>query len=307
MVSTRRKYRTLDGVLLFDKPPGISSNGALQRVRRLYGAARAGHTGTLDPFATGLLPIAFGEATKFSAGLLEADKTYLARLQLGVRTSTGDPEGEIIETREVDVEPQQIARVLTGFTGVIEQIPPMHSALKHAGRPLYEYARKGQQIDRAARRVVIHQIELLECADHSVTVRVRCSKGTYIRVLAEDIGVALGCGAHLGALRRLAVGGLDVAAAYRLDQLESLSEEARDARLLAADTLVRELPRAVFDDAAAARLLLGQAVHPRERDDSAPLGSTYRAYSESGTFLGLVTLAEEGYAKPQRLMSVPPR
>lgn len=303
----RRRFRSLDGVLLFDKPAGISSNGALQRVRHLYGAERAGHTGTLDPFATGLLPIAFGEATKFSAGLLDADKTYLARLQLGVRTTTGDPDGEVLESGEVNVGDSVLARTLARFIGAIEQVPPMHSALKHAGRPLYEYARRGEQIDRPARRVTIHALDLLDRADSTITLRVRCSKGTYIRVLAEDIGAALGCGAHLSALRREAVGALSVAAAHDLDDLDALGPAGRDACLLPIDTLVAGLPRATIALGEDARLLMGQSVHPQTLECAPHDEGVLRAYSESGAFLGLVTVTAGGAVKPVRLVKTAPR
>lgn len=313
--ATRRVYRPVDGVLLFDKPAGISSNGALQQVRRLYQAARAGHTGTLDPFATGLLPIAFGEATKFSAGLLEADKTYLATLRLGVRTSTGDPEGEVIDTREVRLERARVEQVLHRFTGVIAQTPPMYSALKHAGRPLYAYARAGESVERAARRVTIHTLDLLEWTEATLSVRVRCSKGTYIRVLAEDIGTELGCGAHLSALRRVAVGALHIDAAHGAEDLQALSEHARDALLLPIDTLVAGLPRVQLPAPDARRLLSGQVVPGPDLDDdpspsasdpangrSASAECSIRAYSAAGDFLGLVTRNAQGALRPLRLV-----
>src|SRR4051812_47701901 len=198
--------RDVDGVLLLDKPSGISSNAALQSARRLFAARRAGHTGTLDPMATGLLVLCFGEATKFSGALLDADKAYAARVRLGARTSTGDAEGEVIERREVRAGPAQIEAALARFRGGIEQVPPMHSAIKHLGRPLYAYARKGETVERSARRVVIRELVLEGMSGEEIDLRVACSKGTYIRTLAEDIGEALGCGGHLSALRRTAVG-----------------------------------------------------------------------------------------------------
>lgn len=314
---TRRVLRPVDGVLLFDKPAGISSNGALQRVRRLYQAARAGHTGTLDPFATGLLPIALGEATKFSAGLLEADKTYLATLRLGVRTTTGDPEGEVIETRPVQLDRARVEKALLRFAGAIEQTPPMYSALKHAGRPLYSYARAGESVERAARRVTVHTLDLLEWAEATLTMRVRCSKGTYIRVLAEDIGAELGCGAHLSALRRVAVGALRVEAAHRAEALEALTEHDRDALLLPIDALVAGLPRVQLPALDAQRLLLGQvvpsqAIHedpapslPDSATDQGQHGAerSIRAYSAAGEFLGLVARNAQGALRPLRLVS----
>ncbi len=299
------RKRFVDGVLLFDKPAGVSSNGALQRVRRLYQAERAGHTGTLDPFATGLLPIAFGEATKFSTGLLEADKTYLATIRLGVRTSTGDPEGSVLEQRPVQVDQAGIENALARFVGRIEQIPPMHSALKHEGRPLYDYARKGEQIDRKPRAITIHSIELVEWLGPTVTARVRCSKGTYIRVLAEDIGAVLGCGAHLSALRRLAVGEFDIGAAHDFEKLEGLESAVRDACLLPVDALITGLPRVDLDEQASARLLEGRTVRAGHQLESGLAGTTLRAYAANGAFLGLVLHAGAGEVRPQRLMKAP--
>ena len=202
--STRPKIprRVLDGVLLLDKPLGLSSNDALIRAKRIYLAKKAGHTGTLDPLATGLLPLCFGEATKFSQDLLEADKTYEATMRLGVRTTTGDAEGEALQTRDVTCDEAAIHAAMAHFRGEIAQVPPMYSALKRDGKPLYEYARAGQTVEREARNVTIHALEMIACALPDVTFRVTCSKGTYARTLAEDIGEKLGCGAHLVALPR---------------------------------------------------------------------------------------------------------
>ncbi|PJC02436.1 MAG: tRNA pseudouridine(55) synthase TruB, partial [Gallionellales bacterium CG_4_9_14_0_8_um_filter_59_50] len=203
--------RPLDGVLLFDKPLLLSSNIALQKVRRLFRAEKAGHTGTLDPLATGLLPICFGEATKFTHALLDADKRYLATLRLGQRTTTGDAEGEVVAQRAVAVTADQLRQVLAAFTGEIQQLPPMYSALKHQGKPLYEYIRQGETVERAARPVVIHELALQRWAGDELVLDVRCSKGTYVRTLAEDIGEALGCGAHLTGLRRSGIGDFGLA------------------------------------------------------------------------------------------------
>ena len=194
--------RKVDGVLLLDKPEGITSNLALQKAKRLFNAEKAGHTGTLDPFATGLLPLCLGEATKFSQFLLDADKVYLAEVHLGVRTRTADTEGEILETRPVAVSDADIARVLPAFLGEIDQVPPMYSAIKRDGRPLYEYARKGIELDRPARRVSVYAIDPVALNGDRLTLRVHSGKGLYVRTLAEDIGAVLGCGAHLSALRR---------------------------------------------------------------------------------------------------------
>ena len=204
-----KKVRDLvDGVLLLDKPVGFSSNDALIKAKRVLNAKKAGHTGTLDPFATGLLPLCFGEATKFSQDLLEADKTYETTVHLGQTTDTGDTEGEVIDTRDVDVTLDQIHAVLDKFRGPIAQVPPMYSALKRDGKPLYEYARAGITLEREARNVVIHKLELVSYEAPLLKLTVTCSKGTYIRVLGQDIGEALGCGAHLNALRRTQVGPL---------------------------------------------------------------------------------------------------
>src|SRR5471032_2970792 len=206
--STRPKIprRALDGVLLLDKPLGLSSNDALIRAKGMYRVKKAGHTGTLDPLATGLLPLCFGEATKFSQDLLEADKTYEATMRLGIRTTTGDAEGEAIDTREVTCDEAAVRAALPKFLGEITQVPPMYSALKRDGKPLYEYARAGQTVEREGRNVTIHALDLIACALPDVTFRVTCSKGTYVRTLAEDIGETLGCGAHLVALRQIGVG-----------------------------------------------------------------------------------------------------
>ncbi len=216
-------------MLLLDKPQGVSSNGALQTARRLFNAAKAGHTGTLDPMASGLLPLTFGEATKFSQMLLDADKTYEAVVQLGVDTDSGDADGAVIATRPVAVDRAALEAVLARFRGEIEQVPPMYSALKRDGKALYEYARAGIELEREARKVTIHALELLDFAGERFTIRVHCSKGTYIRSLAMDIGAALGCGAHLAALRRTAIGAFDLSGAVTLEALEVAAEGARDA------------------------------------------------------------------------------
>ena len=256
----KKAWKQVDGVLLLDKPLGLSSNDALQKARRLFSAAKGGHTGTLDPLATGLLPLCFGEATKFSADLLDADKTYEAELQLGVETDSGDVDGQVVATAAVNVGESDISALLPRFTGPIEQVPPMHSALKRDGRPLYELARKGIEVERAPRAVTIHALELLEFAGDLVRIRVSCSKGTYIRVLAADLGRALGCGAHLTALRRTRVGALDLHGAVTLAELEALAEEARPERLAPVDALLSTLPQVELDAAAAERFSHGNPV-----------------------------------------------
>jgi tRNA pseudouridine55 synthase len=304
----QRTYRPLDGVLLFDKPLELSSNTALQKVRRLFQAEKAGHTGTLDPLATGLLPICFGEATKFSNALLDADKTYRALLRLGQTTTTGDAEGEILSEHPVEVRQSDVDAVLARFRGEIQQLPPMHSALKHQGKPLYEYIRNGETVERELRNVTIHELVLnsfsgkehppsnfppeggrasapsslergLGIADAAafstkaiapspfggglgrgfdLDITVRCSKGTYIRTLAEDIGAALGCGAHLIGLRRTAIAHFDLQQAYNLQQLEAMTEAERDACVLPLEALMPDMPVLQLDAVQIKRLAQGQ-------------------------------------------------
>jgi tRNA pseudouridine55 synthase len=254
----RRNFRPLDGVLLFDKPLELSSNTALQKVRRLFQAEKAGHTGTLDPLATGLLPICFGEATKFSNALLDADKTYRALLRLGQTTTTGDAEGEITAEHPVEAGQAQVDAVLGEFRGEIRQLPPMHSALKHQGRPLYEYIRNGETIERELRSVVIHELQLNSFFGNEMDITVRCSKGTYIRTLAEDIGKALGCGAHLIGLRRIAIAHFDLDNSYNLLQLAAMSEVERDACILPMDALMPDMPKLQLDEVQVLRLAQGQ-------------------------------------------------
>lgn len=256
----KRTWKQVDGVLLLDKPIGLTSNDALQKVRRLFSAAKGGHTGTLDPLATGLLPLCFGEATKFSADLLDADKTYEAVLKLGVTTDSGDAEGKVTATAAVNVEKEAILEILPKFTGDIQQVPPMYSALKRDGRPLYELARKGIEVEREARAVTIYAIDLLDFAGDSLTLRVACSKGTYIRVLAADIGAALGCGAHLSALRRTRVADLDLRGAVTLAELEGLDEVGRMAHLQPVDALLHTLPILAVEGEAAQRFRHGNPV-----------------------------------------------
>jgi tRNA pseudouridine55 synthase len=297
-MTKRPPYRRLDGVLLLDKARGVSSNAALQDVKRLFNARKAGHTGTLDPLATGLLPLCFGEATKFSHALFEADKRYVATLALGVRTDTGDAEGRVVLERPVGVTAQQVQAVLADFTGWIEQVPPMHSALKRDGRPLYELARRGLEVERAPRRVHIHAIELTRFDAAHPEIEVHCSKGTYIRTLAQDIGEALGCGAHLASLRRTAVGMFDVRDALTLDQVELLGSQARDTCLLPVDALLKSLARTDLEPDLAARFLHGQAV---PRADARP-GLNCRVYCD-GRLLGIGQSRQDGLLAPLRLVS----
>ena len=248
MTSSGRRWQRVDGVLLLDKASGLTSNSALQGARRLFSAAKAGHTGTLDPLATGLLPLCFGEATKFSADLLNADKTYEADLLFGITTDTGDSEGVAVLQRPVSFTLAELDAALSHFRGPILQIPPMYSALKRNGRPLYELARQGIEVEREARAVTIHELQLLEFSGDRCRLRVSCSKGTYLRTLAEDIGNLLACGAHLTALRRTVVGPLSIDDAHTFDHLATLSEEDRVTCLLAPDALLQSLPAVHLDD-----------------------------------------------------------
>jgi tRNA pseudouridine55 synthase len=293
----KRVTRPLDGVLLFDKPLELSSNTALQKVRRLYHAEKAGHTGTLDPLATGLLPVCFGEATKFTTALLDADKGYRATIRLGQRTTTGDAEGEITETRPVVVNEAQALAALARFMGETQQLPPMHSALKHQGKPLYEYIRKGETVERELRRVVIHELKLERLQGDELEFSVLCSKGTYVRTLAEDISEVLGCGGHLIALRRTRIGEFMLDDAYTLQQLESMDEGQRDASLMPLDRLVQNLPSLEVDAVQAVRLARGQRLG---LSDGQPDGKR-RLYS-GGAFIGLGELVD-GRLSPSRLLS----
>ena len=274
--------RALHGVLLLDKPLGWSSNDALQKAKWLLRAEKAGHTGTLDPLATGLLPLCFGAATKFSQVSLDADKAYRATLRLGQRTSTGDLEGEVVQERPVRVLPEALQAAIQRYTGAIDQLPPMHSALKKDGKALYEYARAGQTVERAARRVRIHAIDTVRWQDDELVIDVRCSKGTYIRTLAEDIGEALGCGAHLTGLRRTASGPISLQGAVSLAELEAMDEPARLALLQPVDALLADWPSVALDADEAGRFLTGL-----RRRMLAPDAPQIRVYGpERGAFLG---------------------
>ena len=297
-MQVKKTWKQVDGVLLLDKPLGLTSNDALQKARRLFSAAKGGHTGTLDPLATGLLPLCFGEATKFSADLLDADKTYEAVLKLGVTTDSGDAEGAVTGTVAVNVAESAILSVLPRFIGNIQQIPPMHSALKRNGRPLYELARQGIEVERAPRAVTIHAIDCLVIAGDMLTLRVACSKGTYIRVLAADIGQALGCGAHLAALRRTAVGDLDLAGAVTLAELEALDEAGRAGRLQPVDALLQSLPIMTVEGEVAERFRHGNPVdlHPG-------LAGKIRVYA-GGRLIGVGEPGSDGRLWPKRLVQL---
>jgi tRNA pseudouridine55 synthase len=293
----RPKGDPVDGVLLLDKPAGMTSSAALGRARHLLGARKGGHTGTLDPLATGLLPLTFGEATKFSADLLDADKAYEARVHFGVTTATGDAEGEITARSPVTLDRARLEAVLLRFTGEIEQVPPMHSALKREGRPLYELARAGKTVERKPRRVRINRLQVLTFDGTEAVLSVDCSKGTYVRVLAEDIGAALGCGAHLSGLRRTRVGRLSINGAVSFEELEALDLPTRRARLLPLDALLAALPRVELNEADAGRFAHGQRLPLR----MAP-APRVRVYVRDAQLLGVASIDEQGVLAPQRLV-----
>lgn len=301
-MARRRRGLPVNGVLLLDKPKGASSNHALQRVRRLLQAQKAGHTGTLDPMATGLLPVCLGEATKFSAHLLEADKVYRTRVQLGAVTDTGDAEGEVIERCAVpSLTAADVERVLERFHGEIEQTPPMYSALKHQGRKLYELAREGKSVERAVRRVTVYDARLLAFEGDAFELEVRVSKGTYVRTLAEDIGRALGSGAHITALRRLGTGPFDSEGMLPIEALEALAgQDEREAALLPVDVLVAHLPRLDVDERARQRLVHGQAASVDAGGEQA--GKLARLYCGE-TFIGLGVVTGPQEVAPKRLLN----
>lgn len=300
-MTRRRNGRDVNGVLALDKPAGMTSNEVLQVVKRLYRARKAGHTGSLDRGATGLLPLCFGEATKFSALVLEADKRYRARCRLGIRTSTGDAAGAVLETRAVPAfDRRDVEAVLARFRGTIEQVPPMYSALKHDGQRLYELAYRGIEVPRSARTVQIHELVLLDLAPDSFDIAVYCSKGTYIRTLAEDIGTALGCGAHVMELRRTAAGPFREEEMKTLDTVHAAAvagDAALDALLLGTDSMLRDTPAIVLQEALAFYLRQGQPVLVPH----APTRGRVRLYDERGHFLGAGEVLDDGRIAPRRM------
>ncbi len=292
-------WRPLHGVLLIDKPSGITSTAALARARRALRAEKGGHTGTLDPMASGLLPLCFGEATKFASDLLDADKSYAATVRLGINTDTGDAEGQAVLTREVAVDRAALDAVLEDFRGPIEQVPPMYSALKRDGRPLYDYARQGITVERAARGVTIHALDVTAFEGDTLAIVVHCSKGTYIRTLAEDIGNRLGCGGHLIALRRLTVGSLALGVSIALEALERLEPEERDAHVLPIDTLIAGLPRIDLEHELARRFVEGQ----RLAWSDTSIQGRVRVYRDDDTLLGTGLVGYDDRLAPVRLVA----
>lgn len=302
MAQTKKQRRSINGVLLLDKPCGLTSNAAIQRVKRAFNAEKAGHVGTLDPMASGLLPVCLGEATKFSTDAFSADKSYQAEVLLGITTTTGDREGEVLTRTPVSVTREQVSAVMREFTGRIEQTPPMYSALKRDGKPLYAYARAGVTLERAARSITIYEIALADFAGDRVQIDVSCSKGTYIRVLAEDIGKALGCGATLAALRRTRVGSFDLAHSVGLSDLERMLDEDRLRALQPVDCLASGLPAVALDSGVAARLLQGQGSSLGAGSAGGVTGLV-RLYGPESRFIGLGELAPDGRLVPKRLVA----
>jgi tRNA pseudouridine55 synthase len=287
----------IDGVLLLDKPLGLSSNDALMRVKRITRALKLGHGGTLDPLATGLLPIAFGEATKFLQGMLDANKTYIANIKFGETTTTADREGDVLETKPITHDEAALIACLKTFEGAQSQVPPMYSALKHEGTPLYKLARSGIDVDRAARDITIFAIELLEFSAETATIRVACSKGTYIRTLAEDIGKALGCGAHLAGLRREQVTGFHLKDALTLEQIQSqIDDSSFVTSLLPTDAMISSIPRFELDQALAQRMMQGQRLR---LSNTTSTGKVRMYFGE--TLLGLGNI-DNGVLSPLRLI-----
>jgi tRNA pseudouridine55 synthase len=298
-VKPKRTYLDLHGVLLLDKPVGLTSNDALQSAKRLLNARKAGHTGSLDPIATGLLPLCFGDATRLSQFLLDADKRYWTVFRLGVSTATYDSEGETTSVRAIDVSRAQIERLLPQFTGAISQIPPMYSAIKMGGQPLYKLARAGQEVERQPRDIVVHELKLLDFEGDRVTLEIHCSKGTYIRTLAHDIGEALGCGAHVVELRRLAAGGLSLDGAVTLAELQALPDPAsRAQKLLPLDAMLKGIPEVRLTALAAHYLRHGQ---PVSMQHGRPPGWV-RLYEGESRFLGVGQVLDDGRVAPRRLL-----
>jgi tRNA pseudouridine55 synthase len=298
----RSKRRDIDGVLIFDKPLGMSSNNALQKVRWLFNAAKGGHTGSLDPLASGVLPLCLGEATKFSQYLLDADKAYVTEARLGMTTTTGDAEGDVLESKPVNVTLEQVESFLPQFTGDILQIPPMYSALKHEGQPLYKLARAGETVERKPRSVTINQLKVLGLEGDRLRLEVHCTKGTYIRTLVEDLGTALGCGAHVSELRRIQAGPFDLSKAVTLEELEALHAEgghlALDHLLMPSDCGLQDWPEVELTEQTAYYLNHGQAV----RVPGSPAFGMVRLRDQNGQFIGIGEMTDDARVAPKRLM-----
>ena len=290
--------REIDGVFLLDKPLGFSSNQALKKIQWLFNAKKAGHTGTLDPMATGLLPICLGEATKFSHCLLDAHKSYIATIQLGITTSTGDQEGEVISEKEVVLNEAQLKDTLKKFIGDMTQIPPMYSALKFEGKPLYEYAREGIEIERKSRQIKIFDIKLINIEKSIITIEVLCSKGTYIRTLAEDIGQTMGCGAHLKGLERTQTGNFQLSEALSIEALEAMPMASREKALMPIDVLLEELSSIKLNMAELDAIKKGQSIDFMSKNDK-----EVRLYSPSGQFVGVGQPDLKGRLFPKRLIA----
>ena len=303
MSKPRKRGRDIHGVFLLDKPQGMSSNDIMQKVKRIFQANKAGHTGALDPLATGMLPICLGEATKFSQFLLDADKRYLVTAKLGERTDTSDAEGQIIETREVKVKTSEILTALEQFRGDILQVPTMFSALKHNGKPLYEYARQGITVEREARPITIFELNFIEYNAPYLTLEVHCSKGTYIRTLVDDLGEALGCGAHITMLRRTAVADYPTEKMLDWNALQALAEpqdlSSLDALLLPMDTAVAKLPALTLNESQTQGIGFGQRI---KFDNLNRLQGQVRLFSHENRFLGVAVIDENNVIRPQRLV-----
>jgi len=303
MSKPRKRGRDIHGVFLLDKPQGMSSNDIMQKVKRIFQANKAGHTGALDPLATGMLPICLGEATKFSQFLLDADKRYLVTAKLGERTDTSDAEGQIVETREVKVKTPEILTALEQFRGDILQVPTMFSALKHNGKPLYEYARQGITVEREARPITIFELNFIEYNAPYLTLEVHCSKGTYIRTLVDDLGETLGCGAHVTMLRRTAVADYPTEKMLDWNALQALAEpqdlSLLDTLLLPMDTAVAKLPTLTLNESQAQGIGFGQRI---KFDNPNRLQGQVRLFSHENRFLGVAVIDENNVIRPQRLV-----
>ncbi|MGR5147699.1 tRNA pseudouridine(55) synthase TruB [Photobacterium alginatilyticum] len=310
-MARRRKGRPVDGVILLDKPTGLSSNDTLQKVKRIFFAQKAGHTGALDPLATGMLPICFGEATKFSQFLLDSDKRYRVVAKLGERTDTSDSDGEVVETREVKVDRGQLERCIAKFRGTTDQIPSMYSALKYQGRKLYEYAREGIEVPRESRKITVYSVELLRFDNNEVEMELHVSKGTYIRTIVDDLGEMLGCGAHVTYLRRTGVSNYPMDRIVTLEQLQALLDQAKeqdiapsellDPLLLPTDSAVQDLPEVNILPALAVYILNGNPVQAGRVPETGTLVRI--TVGEQREFIGVGVIDEDGMLAPKRVMA----